>query len=141
MLAGPSLLTRLSMNNTVALCRSLALHVPTASSTRCSQRSRKPPYTKERRTQESIAPNKLRVATLGSQQQTKETCLTLSLRLAHVDPVTVGKVAIGFLQRTIGPPSRASIFSDCCICASMCRALFRTFTSQKLQCFRHALEV
>ena len=63
--------------NSSNLCRSLALHVPTASSTRCSQGSRKPPNTKENRTQESIAPNKLRVATLGSQQQTKETCLTL----------------------------------------------------------------
>ena len=51
--------------------------MPTASSTRCSQRSIKPPNTKEKRTQESIAPNKLRVATLESQQQTKETCLTL----------------------------------------------------------------
>ena len=63
--------------NSGNLCRSLALHVPTASSTRCSQRSRKPPNTKEKRTQESIAPNKLRVATLVSQQQTQKKHLTL----------------------------------------------------------------
>ena len=54
-----------STSGNLCMCRSLALHVPTASSTRCSQRSRKPPNTKEKRTQESIAPNKLRVATLG----------------------------------------------------------------------------
>ena len=47
-LAGPSLLPLLSMNNNALVFRSLALHVPTASSTRCSPRSRKPPYTKEK---------------------------------------------------------------------------------------------
>ena len=68
-----------------SLCRSsLALHVPTASSARCSRRFRNPPNTKEKRTQESIAPNKLRVATLGSQQQTKETCLTLQSQFPDV---------------------------------------------------------
>ena len=92
--AWPDRIVDTSENETTMLCRSLALHVPTASSTRCSQRSRKPPNTKEKRTQESIAPNKLRVATLGSQQQTKETCLTLRsmvpkmiFRLGFVDLV------------------------------------------------------
>ena len=60
------------------------MHVPTASSTRCSQRSKKPSNTKVKGTQETIAPNKLQVATLGSQQQTKM-CLTLIVQHENAD--------------------------------------------------------
>ena len=70
-----------------------ARNVPTASSTRCSRKSRKPPKTKEKRTQESIAPNKLRVATLGSQQQTKM-CLTLA-DMVHTVIKRVGTACLG----------------------------------------------
>ena len=52
-----------------------------------------------------------------------------------------------FLPRTVGPPLRVSIwmalgiFSEDCICTSLCGAVFGTFTWRKLECFSHALVV
>ena len=67
--------------------------------------------------------------------------------IAYIKVVAVKKLVVGFLPRTVGPPLRVSIwmalgiFSEDCICTSLCGAVFGTFTFRKLECFRHALVV
>ena len=59
-----------------------------------------------------------------------------SPRIAYVDFVLVRQVAIGFLQRTIGPPLRVSIFLPNAVSALRCVERY----SEPLH-YKHALVV
>ena len=62
--------------------------------------------------------------------------------IAYIKVVAVKKLVVGFLPRTVGPPLRVSIwmalgiFSEDCICTSLCGAGIRNLYFEEIRVFQ-----